>query len=51
MVGREIRLLEVKGYGWLLIGEVEGKEIYRGEYQQSYYECLHKFEHWQDQQE
>lgn len=42
----ELHIRHVKGYGWLLSAHAGEKEVYRGEYQESYYECLRKYENW-----
>lgn len=36
----DIILREVKGYGWLPIIEIDGREMYRGEYQHCEYTAL-----------
>jgi hypothetical protein len=43
-MGEQILLTNVPGYGWLCVGMANGEEWYRGEYQQSYYESLRKYE-------
>ena len=41
-------LIDVKGYGWLCRLEIDGTEVYRGEFQTSYYGAMeHAFE-WEE---
>ena len=46
----ELHIRHVKGYGWLLSAHAGEREIYRGEFHDSYFTCIQKWEDWAEGQ-